>query len=137
MLKRGISGPTIVLLTAVISIFALGYVIYITVFTDTGSIWNDKAQARSLGTSLAGYAELNEPEENSSFLPQCNDSLDNDNDGWFDTQDPGCVNGTDNDEKYTGSVQCSNELDDDNDDFIDGNDLDCQSSEDDSEDTPY
>ena len=76
----------------------------------------------------------------SAFTPsikQCNDNLDNDNDGFIDLDDPGCINVDDNDEVdeeiIEAVTQCSDGIDNDNDGLIDLEDSDCLGPEDDDE----
>ncbi len=83
---------------------------------------------------------------------ECNDTIDNDNDGRIDMQDSGCENSTDDDETDCGdgvceggetwqsctldclAPQCSDKIDNDNDRYIDyPADLGCSSPEDNDE----
>ena len=66
--------------------------------------------------------------------PQCSDGLDNDSDGWVDSNDPGCGGESDNDEAdKNGGTQCSDGLDNDDDGLIDGQDPECASPSDNTE----
>ncbi len=65
---------------------------------------------------------------------QCQDSTDNDNDGWIDyPADPGCLSASDDNESNSGSTQCSDGIDNDSDSLIDGNDPNCTFPSDNSE----
>jgi hypothetical protein len=66
---------------------------------------------------------------------QCNDGYDNDNDGLFDMQDPGCTNPTDNSEYNVPppTYQCSDSQDNDNDGLVDMQDPGCSSPTDSNE----
>jgi hypothetical protein len=63
--------------------------------------------------------------EFSGELEECEDGIDNDNDGWTDLEDYGCI--VDSVEDVTGSTECSNQIDDADpeDTLADGNDPDC------------
>lgn len=67
---------------------------------------------------------------------QCEDTIDNDGDGWIDLIDPGCTDSDDNDETGGTSWQCSDGLDNDGDGFIDGNDPHCSNPQDNTEASP-
>jgi hypothetical protein len=69
---------------------------------------------------------------------QCNDGIDNDDDGYIDLGDWGCFSATDNDETYfvmwpDVAPDCFNGIDDDSDTLIDQDDPDCTDRDDDSE----
>jgi hypothetical protein len=70
---------------------------------------------------------------------QCDDGVDNDDDGWTDYPDDwGCASATDNDETYFVmwpgvGPECFNGIDDDSDTLIDQDDPDCTDKDDDSE----
>ncbi len=65
--------------------------------------------------------------------PQCNDGLDNDNDGYTDwPADPGCVNKNDKSE-LNPTIECDDGLDNDGDNNIDMADTGCSSPSDNDE----
>ncbi len=66
------------------------------------------------------------------YAPQCNDGLDNDNDGLTDLDDPGCIDEFDNNES-DGTSQCQDGIDNDGDNLIDMNDPGCDTPQDDNE----
>lgn len=75
--------------------------------------------------------------------PQCDDGLDNDQDGWWDMEDPGCTDLLDDDEANTdqgggnggsNDPACQDGIDNDNDGQVDfPNDDGCSSADDDDE----
>src|SRR6185436_3140519 len=60
----------------------------------------------------------------SSAAPQCNDGMDNDNDGAIDQNDFSCSGPTDNDETNPKAA-CQDGVDNDSDNLIDSNDPGC------------
>lgn len=69
----------------------------------------------------------------SSETPQCEDDIDNDNDGFTDSADPACAAGNDL-ESEDPETACDNGLDDDNDGLTDfPDDPGCDSADDDDE----
>jgi endoglucanase len=68
-------------------------------------------------------------------LPQCGDGVDNDGDGLFDLEDPGCAGAADDDEydPPAPASQCSDALDNDADGAVDLEDPGCEGPTDDDE----
>ena len=66
---------------------------------------------------------------------QCNDSTDNDGDGWIDLDDPGCGGDPTATEAdgYAGSTECNDSTDNDGDGDTDAADADCSSGMDNNE----
>ena len=73
-----------------------------------------------LATMLAG--------EPIGLVQACRDGLDNDEDGLIDSEDPGCLDPTDNDESDVPDVmaECGNGTDDDGDGLVDLADAGCR-----------
>lgn len=67
------------------------------------------------------------------FEPQCNDEVDNDQDGFVDMDDPGCNDPTDNNEYTARDIECADGIDNDEDGLIDGTDPGCADEFDTSE----
>ena len=73
-----------------------------------------------------GEAELIEIDIEDEKKSQCNDKIDNDEDGFIDyPNDFGCENSGDNNEINDGEFKCNNGIDDDKDDFVDERDPGC------------
>jgi hypothetical protein len=68
-----------------------------------------------------------------TYIPQCSDMMDNDQDGNMDEADRGCSSGTDDNESDDPAYACFNGADDDQDGFTDMNDPGCESQTDDDE----
>ncbi|MCB9776942.1 MAG: hypothetical protein H6742_00085 [Alphaproteobacteria bacterium] len=60
---------------------------------------------------------------------QCDDGLDNDEDGWTDEADPDCILGGDTELGFGGD-ECNDDVDNDDDGYVDADDPDCQSATD-------
>lgn len=72
----------------------------------------------------------------SSSVPECADGKDNDGDGWYDLDDPGCDSALDDDETHqaaTNIPECADGIDNDGDGKIDGKDGGCVNAFDDDE----
>jgi len=95
-----------------------------------GAAWNSELTAGQ-STSFGFCAKRDQ----APVQYQCSDGVDNDGDGLVDLQDPGCVNGEDNDEynKPAPTTQCSDGVDNDGDGLVDLNDPGCANAEDNDE----
>jgi len=122
-----------------------------TVVVTAGTIIN---AAQNSDTITVTILEADNPVQNSDTYDevvhqytQCNDSIDNDNDGFIDfgtgpNNDPGCSSSSDNSESNVTAptYQCNDGIDNDVDGLIDygtdaNNDCGCSASTDDNEDT--
>ncbi len=63
---------------------------------------------------------------NGQCITQCNDQLDNDDDGWTDLEDPDCLNNIT--ESGTSAYRCNDGLDNDGDGLVDGADPQCDAA---------
>ena len=70
--------------------------------------------------------------------PECNDGIDNDNDGWIDTDDLICSTNSVlfEDDGYSGFTDCNDGVDSDGDGLVDSSDLGCEDSFDTDETDP-
>ena len=90
-------------------------------------------------TGLSGPAQASAtvtvaPPSGSGGKPQCQDGVDNDNDGWKDyPADPGCASANNDRETNIPLAQCSDSADNDGDGKIDGKDPECANAYDNNE----
>ena len=93
-------------------------------------LWTGTAQAqeRIIDADDPGCEDGSDSDE-ADPSTECNDTLDNDGDGWIDTDDPDCPASTTTTEQggYNSAYECNNNLDDDFDGYIDSLDPDCTS----------
>jgi len=92
---------------------------------------SDSRPLQGCDSEISGLLTLGLPDEE----VECNDGIDNDNDGFIDLQDFGCSSSIDNSEINNGNTECSDGIDNDNDGFIDQEDTQCVSPDDNSEGT--
>lgn len=85
-----------------------------------------------LTTTNCGSGTVCQPESMSCVNISCIDGIDDDNDGWIDSEDPDCLNGFS--EQGFGTTACNDGTDNDRDKMIDRNDPGCDSALDDDED---
>lgn len=62
---------------------------------------------------------------------ECTDGIDNDGDGWLDSDDPDCSTG--NAEVAYSTNECNDMIDNDSDGLVDAEDPDCDDAHDDNE----
>ncbi|MCC6520456.1 fibronectin type III domain-containing protein [Candidatus Nomurabacteria bacterium] len=90
------------------------------------------------GTGYGIYMPFTTP-ANQQTIYACSDGIDNDGDGYTDSQDPACAGNPNGSTEYPFNnllptvYQCSNGIDDDGDSFVDMQDPGCSSSTDNTE----
>ena len=88
----------------------------------------------SYGPAQASVTVNVNPPSGGGGKPQCQDGVDNDNDGWKDyPADPGCASANNDRETNIPLAQCSDSADNDGDGKIDGKDPECANAYDNNE----
>lgn len=111
---RGLSVVAILTISIIsVAIVLAGLVTY-WVTQESGS---DSGEIANGSSNTGGHS--------GTLTRECNDGIDNDNDGFIDLTDFGCTRSSDSSELNDGNTQCSDGVDNDADGFIDQKDSGC------------